>query len=122
MCENRSLSAFSVDILGPLEVRQGSRVIALGGRRKRALLAALVLNANRVVSLDTLIDSLWGERPPPTAAATVQVYVSQLRKQLGTERLVTRPSGYLLSSVWRGARPHPIRAARPASAARVGSG
>jgi DNA-binding SARP family transcriptional activator/predicted ATPase len=86
----------SVGILGPLDVRNGSHVIAIGGRRKRALLAALVLNANRTVSLGRLIESIWGERPPATAAATVHVYVSQLRKQLGTARVVTQPSGYQL--------------------------
>src|SRR5947207_7836968 len=83
-------------ILGPLEVQDGSRAIALGGRRKRAVLASLLLNANRPVSIDSLIDALWGERPPPTAATTIHVYVSQLRKALGRERLATRPGGYVL--------------------------
>jgi DNA-binding SARP family transcriptional activator len=93
----RSVPAgFSVDILGPLEVREGDRVIALGGRLKRALMAVLALNSNRAVPLDALVDALWGERPPPTAAATVHVSVSQLRKALGRERLVTRSSGYML--------------------------
>jgi DNA-binding SARP family transcriptional activator len=83
-------------VLGPLEVRRGGESVALGGAKQRALLALLVLNANRVVPRDHLVDELWGEEPPDTAVATVQVYVSRLRKLLGSETLVTRPGGYLL--------------------------
>jgi len=60
------------------------------------LLALLLLNRNQVVSTDRLIDELWDESPPATATKTLQVYVSQLRKELGPDRLVTRPPGYLL--------------------------
>ena len=81
---------------GPLEVRADGRALPLGGSRKRALLAALLLDANRPVSIEHLIDRLWGERPPPTAAATVHVYISQLRKELGRERLTTSSAGYVL--------------------------
>jgi DNA-binding SARP family transcriptional activator len=84
-------------LLGPLEVRDDGEVVKLGGPKQRALLAYLLLNANRAIALDRLIDALWGERPPPTAAATVQVYVSQLRRLVGRDRLVTRPPGYLLA-------------------------
>jgi len=56
----------------------------------------LLLHANEAVSTDRLVDELWGERPPPQATKTVQVYVSQLRKQLGTERLGTMGRGYVL--------------------------
>jgi DNA-binding SARP family transcriptional activator len=56
----------------------------------------LVLNANRVVSRDRLIDELWGEQPPETAVISVQVYVSRLRRLLASDALLTRPSGYLL--------------------------
>lgn len=59
-------------VLGPLEVRDDGRPLALGGTRKRALLATLLLNANRPISIERLVDALWGERPPPTAAATVR--------------------------------------------------
>jgi DNA-binding SARP family transcriptional activator len=83
-------------VLGPLEVREGDRSLPLGGAKQRALLALLLLNANRVLSRERLIDELWGDDPPETAVATVQVYVSRLRKVLGAERLVTRPPGYLL--------------------------
>jgi len=83
-------------VLGPLEVRADGRALPLGGSRKRALLATLLLDANRPVSIEQLIDRLWGERPPPTAATTVHVYISQLRKQLGRERLSTSRAGYVL--------------------------
>jgi predicted ATPase/DNA-binding SARP family transcriptional activator len=61
------------------------------------LLALLILNANRVVSRDRLIDELWGDEPPETATTTVQVYVSRLRKVLPANVLETRPPGYVLA-------------------------
>jgi DNA-binding SARP family transcriptional activator len=84
-------------ILGPFVVAddQGHEV-ALGGPRQRGVLAILLLHAGEVVSSDRLIDSLWGERAPATAAKTVQVYVSNLRKLLGQGVLLTRGGGYLL--------------------------
>jgi predicted ATPase/DNA-binding SARP family transcriptional activator len=83
-------------LLGPLEVRDGERTLSLGGRKQRTLLAILLLHANEVVSSDTLIDGLWGEHAPKTAATALQVYVSNLRKLLSPERLETRTPGYLL--------------------------
>jgi DNA-binding SARP family transcriptional activator len=69
-------------ILGPLEVRDGDRLLGLGGDKQRALLAVLLLRRNEVVSADRLIDDLWGESPPARAVRTLQVYVSRLRKTL----------------------------------------
>ena len=83
-------------ILGPLEVVEHDRPLALGGPRQRAVLAVLLLHRGEVVSTDRLIDQLWGERPPATAAKTVQVYVSNLRKALGDGLFVTQGHGYLL--------------------------
>jgi DNA-binding SARP family transcriptional activator len=83
-------------ILGPLEVIEDGQALDLGGQKQRALLAALLLHANEVVSSDRLIEALWPEHPTETAAKALQVYVSQLRKLLGKERLVTRSPGYLL--------------------------
>jgi predicted ATPase/DNA-binding SARP family transcriptional activator len=84
-------------ILGPLEVTDGERVIELGARRQRQLLAILVLHANEVVSADRLIDDLWGAEPPATAAKTLQVYVSRLRRALGRDDVIaTRSGGYRL--------------------------
>ena len=83
-------------LLGPLEVVERNRPLALGGAKQRALLAILLLHANDVVSTERLIDLLWGESPPSTVAKSVQTYVSRLRKELGTDRLLTRTPGYVL--------------------------
>jgi DNA-binding SARP family transcriptional activator len=83
-------------LLGPLEVIEQDRLLALGGGRQRSLFGALLLHANEVVSIDRLIDALWGPAPPLTAAKSIQVYVSKLRKELGEGRLVTRAPGYVL--------------------------
>ena len=83
-------------LLGPLEAVVDGTPVQLAAAKPRALLALLLLNRNRVVSTEGLIDELWGDDPPAQATKTLQVYVSQLRKALGTERLLTRPPGYLL--------------------------
>jgi YVTN family beta-propeller protein len=85
-------------ILGPFEVLEDDRRLVLGGPRQRALLAILLLHRGEVVSSDRLIDELWGERPPATAAKTLQGYVSHLRKALGDGLLVTRGGGYVLQA------------------------
>src|SRR5919197_920642 len=84
-------------LLGPLAVSIGGEPVVLGGQKRRALLAALLLEANRIVSRDRLIDALWGEEPPDTARNTIQVYVSQLRKLLPEGALETAPPGYRLA-------------------------
>ena len=99
-------------VLGPLEVLGEDGPLPLGGAKQRALLALLLLNANRVVSRERLIDDLWGDDPPETAVTTVQVYVSRLRKVLPAGVLVTQPPGYLLRVERRRARPRSLRAAR----------
>jgi YVTN family beta-propeller protein len=83
-------------VLGPVGARRDGRELPLGGPKQRALLAILLLHANEAVSRDRLIDGLWGERPPPSAAHTLDNNVSRLRKALGDARLTTRPPGYLL--------------------------
>ena len=83
-------------ILGPLELMEDGRSVDLAGGRQRTLLALLLLHANEVVSSDRLIDGLWGERPPATAAKVLQNAVSQLRRSLGDNVIVTRAPGYLL--------------------------
>jgi DNA-binding SARP family transcriptional activator/class 3 adenylate cyclase len=83
-------------ILGPLEVRRDGVPVAVGGQKQRALLAALLVRAREVVSTDRLIDDLWGEQPPRTAATSLQNFVSQLRKTLGPDVLLTRAPGYVL--------------------------
>jgi YVTN family beta-propeller protein len=82
-------------ILGPLEVANDGRVLALGSGRQLALVAVLLLHRNEVVSVDRLVDDLWDGDTPPTAAKIVRNNVSLLRKELG-DRLETRPPGYFL--------------------------
>jgi WD40 repeat protein/serine/threonine protein kinase/class 3 adenylate cyclase len=82
--------------LGPLEVSDGGRAIALGGPKQRLVLAHLVLAAGHVVSMDQLIDGLWEEEPPKAARNTIQGYVSHLRSALGSERIEGRAPGYVL--------------------------
>jgi YVTN family beta-propeller protein len=83
-------------ILGPLEVADDGRRLELGAAKQQALLGVLLLRANQLVSTDSLVDELWGETPPVSAAKLVQAYVSGLRKVLGAEAIVTRPGGYLV--------------------------
>jgi DNA-binding SARP family transcriptional activator len=83
-------------ILGPLEVDRDGRALKLAGARERAILAILLLHANEIVSTDALIDRVWPSEPPSTAGKALQVYVSRLRKELGTDVIVTRSPGYLI--------------------------
>jgi predicted ATPase/DNA-binding SARP family transcriptional activator len=83
-------------ILGPLEVVEEGHSLALAAGKQRAVLAMLLLRSNRVVSIGELIDGLWAKRPPASAAKSVQIYVSQLRKVIGNGALLTRPPGYQL--------------------------
>ena len=82
--------------LGPLEARQAGEALELGGSRPRSLLALLALHSGSVVSLDLIVEDLWGEQAPATARHMVAVYVSRLRKTLGDDIVVTRRPGYLL--------------------------
>jgi DNA-binding SARP family transcriptional activator len=93
-------------ILGPLEVLDEGRVVPLGGRRQRVLLTLLLLHVNETLSMDRLIDELWGERPPATADKTIYVQISRLRKALapaqerraeGEGVVVTHGRGYRLA-------------------------
>jgi DNA-binding SARP family transcriptional activator len=83
-------------LLGPLEAVVDGNAVHLAAAKQRALLAFLLLRRNQVVATERLIDELWADEPPARATKTLQVYVSQLRKALGPDRLVTRPPGYLL--------------------------
>jgi DNA-binding SARP family transcriptional activator len=73
MVSSRSRIEFRV--LGPLEVEVDGHAASLGGPKQRALLAALLLDAGRVVSIERLVDAVWGEAPPATARHSVEVYV-----------------------------------------------
>jgi DNA-binding SARP family transcriptional activator len=87
----------NIRLLGPLEVEGDHGALALGGQKQRALLGLLAMNAGRVVSTDKLLDQLWGEDPPRTAATSLQNMVSQLRKTLGRDRVDTCAPGYRLN-------------------------
>lgn len=127
---DRSRSGLEFGVLGPLQVLADGRQLVIGRKGMRGLLAMLVLEANRVVPIDEIVDSLWGEDPPATARTIVHGYVSRLRRMLeqadpaGSARILTTPPGYQLAvDPWRldyhrarqlvaGARgkPAPIRA------------
>ena len=85
-------------VLGPLLVRSGGHEIVVRQGRQRTVLAVLLLNADRVVSVERLIDTLWGESPPPSADVAVRNYVMRLRRDLGPvkKRVVTQSPGYLM--------------------------
>jgi DNA-binding SARP family transcriptional activator len=84
-------------VLGPLEALVDGAPARLGGPRQRALLALLLVSANEVVPVARLVDEVWGEDPPVTAANVLQTYVSQLRKALGREAIGTRGRGYVVA-------------------------
>jgi DNA-binding SARP family transcriptional activator/predicted ATPase len=84
-------------ILGPLEVRAEGQALGSGAGKEWALLALLLLNADRVVPVDRIVDELWGDRVPGSAQKMVQIYVSQLRKQLPEGLIETRAPGYRLA-------------------------
>src|SRR5437764_12598857 len=77
-------------LLGPLEVHSGGTTLDLGGTKQRSLLAVLLLQANKVVSRDELVEALWEGAPPETANKALQVHVSALRKLVGKDRRQTR--------------------------------
>jgi DNA-binding SARP family transcriptional activator len=83
-------------ILGPLEAVADGRSLPLGGAKQRAVLALLLLEAGRVVSTDRLMDALWSGEPPPTASASLQNFIAQLRRSLGADAIETRSPGYLM--------------------------
>jgi DNA-binding SARP family transcriptional activator len=83
-------------ILGPVEVAGENGPVALGGQKQRALLGLLLTHRGETVATDRIVDDLWGETPPRTATTSLQNFVSQLRKLLGAETLLTKAPGYRL--------------------------
>lgn len=86
-------------LLGPLLVRRGGALVQIPPGKQRVLLAALLVRANQMVSLDELAKALWGNDPPPSACATLRNYVKRLRKALtdsSESRIRTLPGGYLI--------------------------
>jgi DNA-binding SARP family transcriptional activator/basic membrane lipoprotein Med (substrate-binding protein (PBP1-ABC) superfamily) len=91
-------NAVQLRILGPLEASIGGEAVTLGGAKQRAVLAALLLRAGEVVSVERLVEEVWGDEPPPSAAHTLESYVSRLRQLFNGHgpRVLRRGSGYLL--------------------------
>src|ERR1041384_4311414 len=105
-------------ILGPLEAWREGAIVDLGARKQRAVLALLLLNANRVVPTQRLIDELWGDTPPETARSALQVYVAGFRTACApTERGARAVSRHAACRPFgRAVRGHRGRAARRAAA------
>jgi DNA-binding SARP family transcriptional activator/tetratricopeptide (TPR) repeat protein len=85
-------------ILGPVEVLRDGQTVVPGSPKLRALLVDLIVHHGQVVSRDRLIEDLWAASPPSTGLGVLQNYVSQLRKALGMNVVVTRGPGYLLDA------------------------
>jgi DNA-binding SARP family transcriptional activator len=83
-------------ILGPFAVLQEGAPLAIHGAKERAALAILLLSAGHVVSADHIIDALWGSEAPSTARNSLHVRIAALRKVLGSDRIETRPPGYVV--------------------------
>jgi YVTN family beta-propeller protein len=90
------VQALRYKLLGPLELQENGRAVPIRAGKLAALLVILLLRRNEVVSTHRLIDTLWADEPPATAAKTLQLYVSQLRKLLPSETLLTHAPGYTL--------------------------
>ncbi|MEV0442082.1 BTAD domain-containing putative transcriptional regulator [Streptomyces spectabilis] len=92
---------FRFKILGPLSVMSGSGQVHVGGPRHRTILASLLLNTDRIVSVDALVDTVWDGRPPATARTQVSICIAALRKAFKAagftdQVIVTAHPGYLL--------------------------
>ncbi|MFV2115784.1 BTAD domain-containing putative transcriptional regulator [Micromonospora sp. LOL_025] len=89
-----------INVLGPMELTVGDVAVPIGGARQRTVLATLVMHVNRVVSTDLLVDTVWGDAPPPTARNQVQTAISMVRRTLARHDrrtiLRTQAPGYLL--------------------------
>jgi DNA-binding SARP family transcriptional activator len=85
------------EILGPLQVLEAEHPLALGRPKQRAVLAILLLDAGRVVSLDRLVEEVWGRQSPPQALASVQAYVSHLRRLLEPQRAPGTPAKVIVN-------------------------
>jgi DNA-binding SARP family transcriptional activator len=99
--------------LGPLQVRQDGAPVAVPGAKPRAILTMLGLHGGSVVAADTLVELLWGEDPPRTAAKALQTHISSLRRALGDGFVLTAGAGWTLAE-------SEVDASRYKSAARLG--
>jgi DNA-binding SARP family transcriptional activator/pimeloyl-ACP methyl ester carboxylesterase len=86
-----------ISLLGPLKIHGDAGEIVFGAAKERSLVAALALSPGQVVSVDALIDALWGDSPPATARKTIQTYVKNIRRACGPDAVATVESGYTLA-------------------------
>ena len=108
-----TLQAVELGVLGPLQVRQHGAPVAIPGAKPRAILTMLGLHDGSVVSADALVELLWGEDPPRTAAKALQTHISSLRRTLGDGFVLTEGAGWTLAE-------SEVDASRYKSAARRG--
>jgi DNA-binding SARP family transcriptional activator/tetratricopeptide (TPR) repeat protein len=88
-------------ILGPLEITAGSERLELGGSRQQIVAAMLLMSANRVVTMDRLLEAIYGEDLPPTSRSQAQISISYLRRMFAAHSpdavITTHPSGYIIN-------------------------
>jgi DNA-binding SARP family transcriptional activator len=108
-----TLQAVELGVLGPLQVRRDGAPVMIPGAKPRAILTMLGLHGGSVVSAETLIELLWGDDPPRTAAKALQTHISSLRRTLGDGFVLTAGTGWTLAESG-------VDASRYKSAARLG--
>src|SRR5918998_223054 len=98
MADVSTLQTVELGVLGPLQVRQYGLPVTIPGAKSRASLTMLGLHGVSVVSADTLVELLWGDDPPRTAAKALQTHISALRRTLGDGFVLTQGTGWTLST------------------------
>jgi DNA-binding SARP family transcriptional activator/predicted ATPase len=96
--ERGARAELRVSLLGPVRAAVDGLEVPLGTQKPRGVFAVLALNAGQIVSVDALVDALWADDPPKSAANAIQVYVGGLRRALGpaSGRILTTAAGYTL--------------------------
>ena len=115
-----SLQKVELGVLGPLQVRQGGAPVTIPGAKPRAILTMLGLHGGSVVSADTLVELLWGEDPPRTAAKALQTHISSLRRTLGDGFVLTEGAGWTLAGTEVDAARYKVAARQGRDAAAAG--
>ncbi len=108
-----TLQQVELGVLGPLQVRQYGLPVSIPGAKPRAILTMLGLHGGSVVSADTLVELLWGDEPPRTAAKALQTHISSLRRTLGDGFVLTEGTGWTVAGT-------EVDASRYKAAARLG--
>ena len=93
MADVTTLQTVELGVLGPLQVRKGGAPVPIPGAKPRAILTMLGLRSGSVVPADTLIELLWGNEPPRTAAKALHTHISSLRRSLGDGFVLTEGTG-----------------------------